>query len=98
MFSSNIYAFETLQTLYEFCMKAKQEKLFVGINSLYHLSGKYFLLFSDKTIKKAEFVKTFSVISEYASSYFAKPLYKTTLTEHSNLLISKNAIKYICSL
>lgn len=96
--SSNIYIFDTLKTLYEFCLKAKQENLFVGTNSLYYLDNKYFLLFSDNTIKKNEFVKTFSVISEYSSSYSAKPLYKIALKEYSNLLIDKNAINYICTI
>lgn len=96
--SSNIYTFDNLKTLYDFCLKAKQENLFVGTNSLYQLDKKYFLLFSDKTIKKNEFVKTFSVISEYSSSYSARPLYKVALMEHSNLLIDKNAINYICTI
>ena len=93
--SSNIYAFDSLHDLYKFCTKVKQEELFVGINSLYSLECKYFLIFSDKTIKRAEFVKTFSVLSEYSSSYYARPLYKIALKEHSNLLIEKNAISYI---
>jgi len=93
--SSNIYAFENLKNLYEFCTKAKQENLFVGTNSLYNIDDKYFLIFSDKTIKRAEFVKTFSVLSEYSSSYYAKPLYKTALKEHSSLLIDKVAVSSI---
>ena len=96
--SSNIYTFDNLKTLYDFCLKAKQENLFVGTNSLFNFDNKYILLFSDKTIKKPEFVKTFSVISEYSSSYFARPLYKIALKEHSNLLIDKNAINYIYNL
>lgn len=90
--SSNIYAFDSLNNLYEFCLKAKQEELFVGINSLYCMDNKYFLVFSEKTIKRCEFVKTFSVLSEYSSGYYARPLYKTALKEHSDLLIEKNAI------
>lgn len=93
--SSNIYAFDSLKTLYDFCIKVKQENLFVGINSLYLLKDKYFIIFSDKTIKRMEFVKTFSVLSEYSSGYYARPLYKTALKEHALLLISKNAITSI---
>jgi len=96
--SSNIYSFDTLKNLYEFCIKTKQENLFVGTNSLYSMNDKYFLIFSDKTIKKSEFVKTFSVLSEYSSNYYARPLYKTALKEHSNLLLDKNAICSICNI
>lgn len=96
--SSNIYTFDNIEDLYNFCIKAKQEVLFVGVNSLYSLHDKYFLVFSDKTIKKPEFVKTFGVISEYASSYYANPLYKTYLNEYSSILIDKNAICYIYSI
>ena len=41
--SSNIYRFSTLNELWEFCKKAADETLYVGINSLYELNNKYFL-------------------------------------------------------
>lgn len=93
--SSNIYVFDSLKHLYEFCIKTREEKLFVGTNSLYELDGQYFLLFTNATIKDTRFIKTFSVLSEYSSYIYANPLYKHYLKEHSNLLIDKTAITSI---
>ena len=89
--SSNIFAFSTLETLLDFCIKAKHEKLYVGSNSLYEIENKYYLLFSNSTIKKADFVKTFSILSEYADNYYAKKLH--SFYEYANLLLPKNAIQ-----
>lgn len=89
--SSNIYSFSSLDTLYEFCKKVLDEKLYIGINSLYELNGKYFLLFSNSTIKKSNFVKTFSVLSEYTDKYFSKQT--TAFLEYATLIISKCAIQ-----
>ncbi len=89
--SSNIYSFSSLNDLYSFCKKVLDEDLYIGINSLYELNGKYFLLFSNATIKKSNFVKTFSVISEYADKYFAKQT--TAFLEYAKLVLAKNAIQ-----
>ena len=89
--SSNIYGFSTLKELHEFCKQVTINELFVGINSLYEFNGKYFLLFSNSTIKKAGFVRTFSVISEYVDKYFSKQT--TAFLEYSKLIIAKNAIQ-----
>ena len=89
--SSNIYSFNSLKVLYDFCKKALDEDLYVGVNSLYELNNKYYLLFSNSSIKKSNFVKTFSVISEYADRYFSK---QTTLfLEYAKRLIAKDAIQ-----
>lgn len=88
--SSNIYSFSSLDTLYLFCKKAVQEDLFVGTNSLYELNNKYYLLFSKNTIKNCNFVKTFSIISEYSDKYFSKQ--ENIFLEYAKLIISKNAI------
>lgn len=90
--SSNIYSFNSLENLYDFCKMAKTEKLFVGINSLYLLDNIYYLYFTTKTIKNSDFVKTFSIISEYTTKYYSKPLFSTSLKEYATLLIDKNAI------
>lgn len=91
--SSNIYGFDSLDTLHEFCKKASQEQLYVGVNSLYELDNKYFLLFSNSTIKKSNFVKTFSVLSEYTEKYFSKQ--EVVFLEYARLLIEKCAIQTI---
>jgi len=89
--SSNIYSFTSLSELYNFCKKAIDEDLYVGVNSLYELNNKYFLLFSTPTIKKSVFVKTFSVISEYADKYFSKQT--SVFLEYAKLILAKNAIQ-----
>ena len=96
--SSNIYVFDELKNLYDFCIKACEEELFVGTNSLYKLGDQYFLMFTNKTIKDVRFVKTFSVLSEYSSYIYANPLYKQYLKEHSTLLIDKTATNSISNM
>ena len=94
--SSNLYSFSSLKELYEFCKKALEENLYVGTNSLYELNNKYFLLFSNATIKKSNFVKTFSVISEYADKYFSKQT--TSFLEYAKQIVAKDAIKTLQSI
>ncbi len=89
--SSNIYSFYSLKELYEFCKQATIGELFVGVNSLYEFNGKYFLMFSNSTIKKVGFVKTFSVLSEYVDKYFSKQT--TAFLEYAKLIIAKNAVQ-----
>lgn len=89
--SSNIYSFPSLKILYDFCKKALDEELYVGINSLYELNNKYYLLFSNSSIKKSNFVKTFSVLSEYSDKYFSKQT--TCFLEYAKQLIAKDAIQ-----
>lgn len=89
--SSNLYSFTSLDELYCFCKKALEEDLYVGTNSLYELNDKYFLLFSNPTIKKSSFVKTFSVISEYTDKYFSKQT--TAFLEYATPILSKSAIQ-----
>ena len=89
--SSNIYSFTSIKDLYSFCKKALDENLYVGTNSLYELNNKYFLLFSNSTIKKTDFVKTFSVISEYTDKYFSKQT--TAFLEYAKQIVPKVAIQ-----
>lgn len=91
--SSNIYSFSSLESLYNFCNKALEEQLYVGANSLYKFNDKYFLLFSNATIKNPNFVKTFSIISEYCEKYFSKQT--TAFLEYANRIMAKNAIQTI---
>lgn len=90
--SSTIYSFDSLENLYNFCKIAKIENLFVGTNSLYLLDNVYYLCFTNKTIKRSEFVKTFSMLSEYTTKYYSKQLFNVGLKEYGTLLIDKNAI------
>lgn len=89
--SSNIYSFTSLKNLYDFCKKASDEELYVGVNSLYELNNKYYLLFCNSSIKKSKFVKTFSVLSEFADKYFSKQT--TSFLEYAKPIIAKDAIQ-----
>ena len=89
--SSDLYSFSSIYNLYSFCKKAEEEHLYLGCNSLYKLNNIYYLIFSRSTIKKSEFVKTFSVISEYVEKYFSKQT--TTFLEYAKPVILKNAIQ-----
>ena len=91
--SSNIYGFENIDNLYEFALEARIENLYVGNNSLYTLDNMYYIHFSNSTIKNNQFVKTFSVISEYSSKYFSKK--SVSFLEHATLLLKNNAIQTI---
>lgn len=91
--SSNLYKFSSLKDLHSFCKIAKAEKLYLGTNSLYLLDDTYYLYFSNKSIKKSEFVKTFSVLSEYSSKYYSKDLFYISFMEYAKLLIAKTAIQ-----
>lgn len=91
--SSSIYDFNDVNNLIDFAKKAEKESLFLGINSLYSFSGHYFLIFSNTTIKKNEFIKTFCVLSEYADKYYSKPLYRSAIIEYSDPLLKKSAIQ-----
>ena len=91
--SSSLYKFASIEDLYAFCKMAKVEKLYIGTNSLYMLDNMYYLCFSNKTIKKSEFVKTFSVLSEYTLKYYSNTLFNISFKEHAKLLIDKTAIQ-----
>ena len=89
--SSCIYKFENIQNLYKFALKALDENLCIGVNSLYLLNDRYYLYFSNSTIKKGDFVKTFGVISEYSSKYYSKK--NNSFFEYATLIIKNNAIQ-----
>ena len=91
--SSNLYEFNNLYNLYLFAHKTIEEDLFVGCNSLYELNNKYYLLFSNLTIKRASFVKTFSIITEYSSNYYSKKVLE--FLEYSKPLIKNSALQTI---
>lgn len=89
--SSNLYEFTNIHSLYRFCSKALSEDIYLGKNSLYELNGKFFIYFSNTTIRKTLFVRTFSVISEYVDKYYNK--HTSSFLEHANLLIENYAIQ-----
>lgn len=96
--SSSIFKFNTLENLLLFCDKVQKENLFVGKNSLYILNDVYFIVFTEKTVKQCEFVKTFSILSEYADKYYSKQLTKTSFKEHATLLIPNSSLQTLISI
>ena len=92
--SSNLYKFCYIQDLYAFINKVQDEKLYVGNNSLYKLDNNYYILFDNATIKKADFIKTFSVLSEYSDKYYlAKSI--SNFHEYAELLVKDNCIEWL---
>ncbi len=93
--SSNIYTFGNANNLIEFANKASLENLYIPKYSLYYFNNNFFLIFSKKDIRCYEFVRSYSVLSEYASKYSSSSYLKDTLNEHATLIFSNANINYI---
>ena len=96
--ASSIYKFNSLDDILEMCDKIKSEEAFVGTNSLYKNDSCYFLVFENSTVKNVKFLKSFVILSEFCSSYYSTGLYKTLISEKSELIISKKAIQKLCKI
>lgn len=92
---SNIYWFENMDRILEFCNVAKSENLFFGRNSLYKYNNSYFIVFNHSTVKNKKFLKTFVFLSEYCKEYFATDLLNAAVVEKSKLIIKSGAIQKI---
>ncbi len=90
---SDIYEFNSLDKILEFCDIIKKEKLFCGKNSLYKYNSSYFLLFNTSSLKNSKFLKTFSVISEFCTSYYSQDIYTVCVKEKAKLIIKDNALQ-----
>ena len=93
--SSNIYAFNNIDNLKTFVKIACENNLFVPESSLYYFNNKLYLVFKKKNISCLEFVKTFSILSEYADKYYATNSFNDILIEHGTLLFNSNNINQI---
>lgn len=93
---SNIYWFNNMDCLLDFCNVAKKEDLFFGRNSLYKYNESYFILFNKTTVKNKRFLKTFVFLSEFCESYFATEILNAAVKEKSKLIIKSNAIQKLC--
>ena len=93
--SSNIYSFNSATDLKEFANKATLENLYIPNCMLYSFNNQFFLVFAKKDIRNSEFVRTYSVLSEYATKYSSSPYLKDTLNEHATLLFTNANINYI---
>lgn len=93
--SSNVYYFSTLDKILDFASIAFNENLFLGRNSLYKYKDSYFIIFNDTTIKNKNFLKTFSIISEYCDEYFSYKMVKPCVEEKSILITQNVALQKI---
>lgn len=90
---SNIYYFDSINTILDMCNNSKQEKLFFGKNSLYKYNNSYFVVFSPYSTKNAKFLKTFVILSEYCKKYYSLDMFSTLIKEKSRLIIENNALQ-----
>lgn len=90
---SNIYAFDSLDTILNMCESAKGEKLFFGKNSLYQYKDEYFLIFSKSSVKNTKFLKTYVFLSEYCKEYYSYSMYETSIKEKAKLIIANTALQ-----
>ena len=90
---SNIFSFDSMDTLLDLCDIFKKEKLFFGKNSLYKYNNTYFLIFSKSSIKNKRFLKTFVFLSEYCQEYYSYNIFETSIKEKAKLIIENNALQ-----
>ncbi len=93
--SSNIYTFNNSNDLKKFANAACLENLYIPKCALYYFNNNFFLLFSKKDIRCTQFIKSYSLLSEYASKYSSSSYLKDILNEHATLLFSNASINYI---
>ena len=91
--ASSIYRFNSLDNILELCSKLKEEKAFLGTNSLYKYDNTYFIVFSNSSIKNAKFIKTFVILSEYSDQFYSSKMYTTLIHEKCKLIIDKKALQ-----
>ena len=93
--SSNIYIFNDLATIKKLINIIAKSNLYLPENILYYYNNKFFLFFKKKDIKASKFVKTFSLLSEFAESYSSNPSIYDIVTEHGAFIIKSNNINQI---
>lgn len=91
--TSNIFVFSNIDDILSFCDKAKNEEIFCGRNSLYKDEKNYFIIFSNNATKNKKFINTFSLLSEYCTSYHNFDILSANIKEKCKLIISNNAIQ-----
>ncbi len=89
---SRLYEFNSLDAILDFCKIAKSENLFFGTNTLYKYQDKYFLLFSESAIRNKRFIKTYVMMSEFCSRYYAYDMHYATISEKGSVIIQNRAL------
>ena len=85
--SSNIYYFKNIDCLKDFESKCYELGLYLPSCSLYNFNNKFYLVFKKNHTLSLEFVKTFSVLSEYADSYYSSRTFNDILSEYGSILL-----------
>lgn len=91
--SSSAYLFNSIDEILDLCEASKQEKIFWGKNSLFKYNDKYFLVFSNSTMKSKKFLKSFVFLSEFCKEYYSYDMFVTSIKEKSQLIIENTALQ-----
>lgn len=91
----NIFSFDSLDTILDMCEILKQNKVFLGKNSLYKFQNQYFLIFSKYSVKNIKFLKTYSIINEFCTSNYESELYEVSLKEKSKAIILDKSLQIL---
>lgn len=90
---SQLFEFSSIDKVLDFCKTTKNENLYFGKNTLYRYDNRYFILFSDTSIRNKRFIKTYSMLTEYSSRYFSYDLFYTAIIEKSDVIIKNLALQ-----
>lgn len=90
---SYIFSFKKLDDILDLCQSAKPENLFFGKNTLYKYNDKYFIIFSNSSVKNKKFLKTFVFLSEYCDNYYSYDILSSALKEKAKIVIANKALQ-----
>ncbi len=93
--ASNIYSFRSVDCLKEFANKCHELELYMPESILYHFNNKFYLVFKKKHMSSLEFIKTFSILSEYADNYYSSRSFNDILTEYGSVLLEGSSFSQI---
>ena len=90
----SIYSFESLDDIIDLAMRLKG--VFNGTNTLYKMSGKYFLLLlNDHTSDNMRTEDIETILNEYGRKHVSSTLSKSYLAEHGEGIIKSAAIQML---
>lgn len=90
----SIYSFESLDDIIDLAMRLKG--VFNGTNTLYKMSGKYFLLLlNDHTSDNMRTEDIETILNEYGRKHVSSNLSKSYLAEHGEGIIKSAAIQML---
>ncbi|MBR6688654.1 MAG: adaptor protein MecA [Clostridia bacterium] len=93
--NSNIYSFKNIYSLKDFAKKCYELGLYLPESIIYSFNNKLFLVFKKKKTCCSDFVKTFSVLSEYADTYYSSRSFNDILIEYGTLIFESKDLNHI---